>query len=290
MTNHNPNEVKVPKEFAEILERMKETARQREKEEIIQFPLSLLKLFEPKRGTPNSFIRSALFAAIQSKDRVFMKDATLFSQQGLTVKFTGEQLNQEDMTVWLTLVHFARVHPLGNECGFTAYAILKNMGLDDGGEQRKVLYSSIVRLNACSVQISKERKIFGASLVESFLVEEESGSYKIRLNRELINLFGENDWTALDWEERKQLRRKPLASKLHEYYSSHQNPLPVTFEFLFNITGSRNVQFASFKRQVKTALDVLVKISFLASYSIQGDKVTVKRKNTHALPSVKSRQ
>lgn len=270
--------------------KMKEIAKEREATEVIQFPLSLLKIFEPKRGTPNSFIRSALFAAIQSKDRVFMKDSTLFSQQGITVKFTGEQLNQEDMTVWLTLVHFARVHPLGNECGFTAYVILKNMGLDDGGDQRKVLYNSIVRLNACSVQISKNRKIFGASLIESFLVDEESGSYSIRLNKELINLFGENDWTAIDWEQRKQLRRKPLASKLHEYYSSHQNPLPVTFEFLFNITGSRNVQLASFKRQVKTALDVLVKINFLASYSIERDKVTVTRKNTPAPPSVKGRE
>ena len=43
--------------------------------------------------SPNSFLRSALFSAIQSKDREYLEGATLFSQQGITVKFTGRQLN-----------------------------------------------------------------------------------------------------------------------------------------------------------------------------------------------------
>lgn len=265
--------------------KMKEITREREIAELVHFPFSLLKLLEPQRGTPNSFIRSALFAAIQSKDRVFIKDATLFSQQGITIKFTGEQLNQEDMTVWLNLVHFARPHPLGNECGFTAYCFLKNMGLSTGGEQRKVLYETIQRLTACLVEISKDRKIFGASLIESFAVDEDSGSYKIRLNKELVNLFGEDDWTALNWEQRKQLRRKPLASKLHEYYSSHKNPLPVSVEFLHNLTGSNNSQLKDFKRKIKAALEALIKIDFLESYNIEDNKVTVIRKNHFVPPS-----
>ena len=83
---------KADKPIAGTLARMKEVARQREATQAIQLPLWP----EPKRGTPNSFIRSALFAAIQSKDRIFLKEATLASQKGIAVKFTGEQLNQED--------------------------------------------------------------------------------------------------------------------------------------------------------------------------------------------------
>ena len=44
------------------IERIMEKTRQREAKQPIQLPLWP----EPKRGTPNSFIRSALFAAIQS--------------------------------------------------------------------------------------------------------------------------------------------------------------------------------------------------------------------------------
>ncbi|NMQ30028.1 hypothetical protein E4Q23_21080, partial [Candidatus Accumulibacter phosphatis] len=105
---------------------MREIARQRESAEIIQLPLWP----EPKRGTPNSFIRSALFSAIQSKDRQFIDGKTLDSQAGITIKYTGQQLNQEDLTLWETLVHLAKGHPLGNVCSFTAHGLLKAMCLE----------------------------------------------------------------------------------------------------------------------------------------------------------------
>ena len=74
------------KPLMDTVERIMEKARQREATQPLQLPLWP----EPKRGTPNSFIRSALFAAIQSKDRVFLKEATLASQKGIAVKFTGD--------------------------------------------------------------------------------------------------------------------------------------------------------------------------------------------------------
>lgn len=269
-------ESKPSKRVQGIQERCLELAeviRQRESAQVIQLPLWP----EGRRGSPNSFLRSALFAAIQGKDKEFFDKQTLFSQNGYTVKFTGKQLNQEDMTVWLALVDLSRQHPLGNECSFTAYGILKHMGLKDSGAQRKVLYDSIVYLNACSVQIGCGRKTYGGSLVEAFFVDEATGHYRIRLNRELINLFGENDWTAINWEQRKQLRQKPIASKLHEYFSTHEIPKPITIEFLHNITGSKNSAIRDFKRKVKIALDALVKIGFLESYCIEKNLLTVAR-------------
>lgn len=257
-------------------------AAEREAAEIVHLPL----WHTGKAGSPNSILRSALFAAIQGKDRVFLKKAVLFSQQGLSIKFTGEQLNQEDMTVWLALTDLARQHPLGTECSFTAYQILKHMGLKDGGEQRKVLYNSVYRLMACGVEIKANRMAYGGSLVDDFVVDEVTGHYKLTLNRKLIYLFGENDWTEISWVQRKQLRSKPLAQKLHEYYSSHARPLPVTIEFLHNITGSTNKDKYAFKQKLKAAFEALIKIGFLESYQVEDQKVTVERK---IMPSFKAK-
>lgn len=279
---NNTNQQKI----AEISERLQKMLEEKEKTAVYHLP----NWQEDKRGSPNSFLRSALFAAIQSKDRIFMKDAILFSQQGITVKFTGEQLNQEDMTVWLALVDLAREHPLGNECDFTAYGILNHMGFTDGGRERERLQSSIDRLTACLVKIEGNRYVYGGSLIDDFVIDKDSKHYKITLNRQLIRLFGENDWTAINWEQRKQLRQKPLALKLHEYYSSHTRPVPLTIEFLHDITGSNNSQMKDFKRKVKAALDELVKIGFLASYQFEDDKVTVERKHPRALPQTKTRE
>src|SRR4051812_22423230 len=81
---------------------------------VIQLPLWP----EPVRGTPNSFLRSALFAAIQGKTQTRLKRQLLGSIQGVTVRYTGEQLDQSDLDVWEQAIHLARRHPLGNVCTF----------------------------------------------------------------------------------------------------------------------------------------------------------------------------
>jgi hypothetical protein len=273
--------------IAEITERLKKKIEEKEDTAVYHLPFWQ----QDKRGAPNSFLRSALFAAIQSKDRIFIKDKTLFSQQGITVKFTGERLNQEDMSVWLTLVDLARENPLGNECDFTAYEILKHLGLEDGGDQRQRLLENTKRLAACLIEIRVvKRGAYYGSLVDDFYVEEGTDHYKLTLNKKLINIFGDNDWTSLDFGQRKELRQKPLAQKLHEYYSSHERPLPITIDFLHKLVGSANKAIRSFKPKLKAALEELITIGFLASYTIEGDKVTVERKFSRALPQTKTRE
>jgi TrfA protein len=254
-----------------------ERDRKKEEERLATGVIYLPTWREDRRGSPNSFLRSALFAAIQSKNRLNLKKAEIFSQQGVAVTYTGEQLNQEDLTVWLAMVDLMKKDPLGTECKFTAHEILKYMDLGTGGREYERLDDSIVRMIACAVVIKTDTQTYMGSLINECAIEERTKLYKLNLNRHLIKLFGDNDWTAINWEQRKQLRHKPLCLKLHDYYSSHEHPLPIGIEFLSDITGSVNKQKADFKRKVKTALEELVKIGFLREYSIEGDIVKVER-------------
>jgi hypothetical protein len=254
---------------------------QRETSNLIQLPL----WYEPERGTPNSFLRSALFAAIESKDRQFLKGVILASSKDVSIKFTGEQLNQEDLSVWETLVHLARQHPLGNICQFTAHALLKTLGLHTGGAEHRRLHTTITRMIACAVEIKHERVTYIGSLIDDGMViddgmaidDKPTKQYALRLNPNLIRLYGETRWTALNWHQRRQLRRKSLAQALHAYYSTHARPVPVKIATLRDYTGSRNTQPADFKRKVRKALTELVKIGFLNDYRIERDLVTVLR-------------
>jgi hypothetical protein len=246
----------------------------------IQLPL----WFEPERGTPNSFLRSALFAAIQSKDRKFLKEVTLASSRDVSLKFTGEQLNQEDLDVWATLVHLARVSPLGHTCHFTAHGLLTTLGLHTGGHEHRRLHSTITRLRSATIEVRHGLEFYVGGLIEDLSGRDEAESpdqpakrYAVRLNKKLIVLFGETQWTALDWEQRRKLRRKPLAEALHGYFSSHRRPLPVKLATLQAYTGSRNQQPADFKRKVAAALDELKKIQFLGDYHFEDDRVIVHR-------------
>ena len=254
-----------------------ECNRKKEEERLETGVIYLSAWREDRHGSPNSLMRSALFAAIQSKDRVYLNKAEVFSQQGVNISYTGQQLNQEDMTVWLALVDLMKKDPLGTECKFTAHEILKYMGLPTGGTQYEQLEMAVRRMAACLVEVETERYIYGKSLIEGFVIDKDTNQYRVKLSRHLIKLFGDSDWTAIDWEQRKQLRNKQLCLKLHDYYSSHDKPFSVSLKFLSDLTGSVNKQKADFKRKVKTALEELVKIGFLSSYSIEGDIVKVER-------------
>ena len=253
--------------------RLGETVRKRDEVQAAHLP----PWPDNRRGTPNSFIRSALFSAIQGKDRTYLSEAVLFTQQGVTIKYTGQQLNQYDLTIWETLVHLARSQPLGHLCNFTAHTLLQELSLPTGGEQHKPLHSAIIRLTACAVQITHEGKTYFGPLIKSGVKDEVTSHYHIELNRELIRLYGETQWTAIDWQQRVKLRRKPLAQALHAFYSSRRTPFPLKVSYLQQLTGCRNSQPASFKRQCRTAFSELVKIGFLQEYTMEGDTVTVKR-------------
>ena len=168
---------------------------------VIQLPLWP----EHKRGTPNTFLRSALFSAIQGKDRQFIKGQILAAQRGIQVKFTGQQLNQDDLTLWETLVHLAKQHPLGHSCNFTAYGLLRLMALHTGGREHRRLHDAIIRLTACAVEITHDGKTYFGPLIQSGAKDELTSHYAIQLNRDLIRLYGETHWTALDWQQRRQL-------------------------------------------------------------------------------------
>jgi hypothetical protein len=259
--------------LGQALSSLKKRVSERTQNALVQLPLWP----EPKRGAPNSFIRSALFAAIHSKDRQFFKETVLASQDGIEIRYTGEQLNQADLDVWETIVHLAREQPLGTVASFTAHGLLKAMGMPTGNSQHKQLHSTLLRLTACAVEVTHEGKTYFGPLIKSGAKDEVTRHYGIELNKGIIKLFGENQWTALDWKQRQELRGQPLAQALHAFYSSHRDPFAVKLATLQAYTGSRNKQPASFKRQVRAALAQLVDVGFLASFEITDDLVNVRR-------------
>jgi hypothetical protein len=236
---------------------------------------------EPVRGAPNSFLRSALFAAIQGKGRKQMKHELLASMQGITVRYTGEQLDQSDLDVWEQMVHLARQHPLGNICHFTGYGFLKALGRGSGNSQYQWLESVFRRLTACAVVIDTKRKQYGGNLLAHWEQDKDTRSFRLTLNPKTVALYGWNDWTAIDWEQRQMLQGKPLALWLHGFYSSHANPHSLKVETIQQLSGSATKNPRHFKANLKTALADLEAATGIKG-TIEDDLVTVERHGSRA--------
>jgi len=239
--------------------------------EIVQLPLWP----EPARGVPNSALRGALFAAIQGKDRRYMKGELLAVQQDMQIRFTGMQLDQSDLDVWEQALHLARMHPLGTRCDFTAHAFLKALGRRTGKSDHEWLKDVFRRLTACAVEITHNRLTYGGSLLE-FYRDEDTQCYRLEINPKLIALY-DAGWTATDWRQRQQLSRKPLALWLHGFFSSHAEPYPLKVETLMQWSGSQTKQEKHFKANLTKALDDLQAIGAITGYEFNGGLVTTYR-------------
>lgn len=261
-------------------ERVMALARQREEEALKieeEKNVNLPYWQNERRGTPNAFLRSALFAAIQDKDREYLRDTTIYAQNGIEVIFTGEQLNQQDFTVWQTLVHLLRFSSVETRCIFKGYELLQAMEISDGKKNYESLQKSMKRLALCNVEIKTKKYYYPGRLISSYILEYSTQKYSVSLDKEAIKLYSGNDWEGINWNQRLQLRGKPLAQALHAYYSSHREPFPVSLTMLKEITGSKNKQLADFKRKCQAALDDLIDIGFLESGEISKSIVIINR-------------
>jgi hypothetical protein len=246
--------------------------------QIVQLPIWP----EPVRGAPNAFLRSALFSAIQGKTRKPIKNQLLGSMQGVSVKFTGWQLDQSDLDVWEQAIHTARMHPLGNICHFKANAFLKAMGRSNGKKDYLWLDDAITRLVACAVEIRSGKKVFTGSLLSSCTRDEATGLYKLTLDPETIRLYGGQDWTGVEWGQRQALRSKPLALWLHGFYASHAQAYPLKVETLRELSGTGKKEATrDFKIRLRKAFADLEAVAGI-KWTIEGDIVTVERKPTPA--------
>ena len=216
--------------------------------EIIQLPLWA----EATRGTPNSFLRGALFAAIQGKEREYIKGQLLATRDGIKIRFTGMQLDQSDLDVWEQAAELARSHPLGNVCYFRFHAFLKALGRSTGKAQHEWLKEVFRRLTASCVEITHGRYTYGGSMLE-FTCDEDTGVYILHLNPKILSMY-KAGWSAIDFETRQKLRRKPLALWLHGYLSSDAESYSTKVETLHRLSGSKTKELRFFKVNLKAAI------------------------------------
>ena len=238
---------------------------------VIQLPLWP----EPKRGAPNAVLRGALFAAIQGKGRAAMlRKELVAAQRGITIRYTGWQLDQSDLDVWEQALHLARTQALGTQCRFTEKGFLKALGRQTGKSDREWLRSAFARLTATAVEISDGHRTYGGNLLE-FYRDEDTGRTVLEINPKLAALYGRTQWTQIDWEQRQWLRGKPLALWLHGFYASHAAPHPLSVAYLHKLSGSQTKQLWKFKQNLTQALRDLEAADAIRGFEIRDDLVHV---------------
>jgi len=214
---------------------------------------------DPTRGVPNVILRSALCAAIGKGGRTYLDQMPLASFKNFSVLYTGQQLDQGDLSVWLMVLNYARSQraQMGQEFRFTAYGMLTGLRKTDTGGNRKVLHKRLLRLTANAVEIVHDHRTYVGSLIEDFKRDEGTGEYVMTLNSKLLPFFDPDQFTQVSWEVRLDLEGKPLAQWLHGFYESHAAPFELRIASLMRWSGSENTNLRSATQKLRKALSAV---------------------------------
>jgi len=124
------------KRFAQSIEydeEINKKAKPTEEAEIIYLPQEILE----HRAAPNFCLRSALFSVVKKGHRRMFDNQLIASQPGYEVRYSGKQLDQFDLDVWLAVKHLCLKWPLGSEVYFSASEVFSFIGSKYGGKSRE---------------------------------------------------------------------------------------------------------------------------------------------------------
>ena len=239
---------------------------------------------EDRRGVPNPLIRGGLFTTRMSTKRMSLKSEQIASLSNSDILYTGEELRQDDLTVWMSIVNLGRDRPVGEPCIFTAYRMIKDMKWRMHVDSYTRLRACIERLKVTSVKITTKGQDSGyaGSLIRDFAFNnvDEAGNtrWMVRLEPAIANLFLFENTTLLEWEQRKQIgTRAALTLWLHTFYSSHREPLSYSVTKLHELCKSEEKKLANFRARLRNSMETLIAIGLLENYAIMSDVVHVKR-------------
>ena len=231
---------------------------------------------EELRTCPSCVLRSALFGVVRRGRRRYLERQIIAAWANTTIRYTGMQLDQADLDVWLAALHIARESGLGAPVRTSIGTMLKAMGRTQDGRAYEDFNNTIVRLTGCVVEITVNRKTYGGSLIESFERDEDTGRYMLYLNPRLVVLFEDDAFALIDWEQRHGLRRD-LSKWLHGYILSHKatprEPHRIGLEKLRDLCGSETGELKKFRQQIREAMAELQEASIVTRWKITSGDV-----------------
>ena len=125
---------------------------ERRKFMVVQLPLWA----DEVRAHPNESCRAALFTVRRARKRKSFLDESIFVVGDGAISYTGFELRAEnDELVWLQILHYAKMLPLGRWVEFTPYQLCQDIGWTPSGPNYKLLRDCLLRLKATALTISQ---------------------------------------------------------------------------------------------------------------------------------------
>lgn len=223
---------------------------------------------------PNCLVRTGLFGI--SNNGKMLKRTKIPSLAGIEMVYTGGQLVQSDFDVWYGALSLSKAQGNASMIVFGANQFLKMLDRSTGKSDREWLKMSMAKLKATAIEVTLGDHTYVGSLLDDFYRDEKSEKYVVKLNLKMASMFAPNTWSTLDFKQRSELRRKPLAQWLHAFYSTHRQPLDYGVEKIMTLCVSECANLADFRKKLRRALEALAEVTgWTCRINKEADTLTV---------------
>lgn len=186
---------------------------------------------------PNHLNRSSFIAPIARGRRKRHQQTEMVTRRDCVLEYTGEQLDEADGDLIMALIAFAQPYPLGTPVPLNRKELLRKIKLGSiGSTQYDWLYKSMKRLRE-GVLFLEARKFDGSTRysvgkMQSFNVlkdldyDGESETYTYTLDPRWVVMFGNREYSLIDWDKRMQIGRGlDMAKTLQRLVATSADPV-----------------------------------------------------------------
>ena len=185
--------------------------------------------------------------------------------------YVGPELRQDDLDVYLELLHWARDKSLNGTLKFKRAELMRALGWSRTPFYYDKLLQCMRRLSQANIEGLITRRDnqeivhhrFNFNLVDAFEYKDIDGRmarfWHYRLPGELVKFFTSSGYARIEQSHRSALRNNHIAKWLQLYFASHKvnNKYAISVETLMCHCGSKASDIKTFRQKLKAALKLL---------------------------------
>ncbi len=211
---------------------------------------------------PNHLNRSSFIAPIARGRRKFHRQAEMVTRKDCVLEYTGEQLDEADGDLIMALIAFAQPYALGTAVPLNRKELLRKIKTGTiGSTQYDWLYRSMKRLREGTLFLEARKpdgstrytvgKLESFNVLKDLKYDGESETYTYILDPRWVVLFGNKEYSLIDWDKRMQIARGlDMAKTLQRLLATSSDPVQ-----RYGLDGLKvQMEYASPMRKFRDAL------------------------------------
>lgn len=229
---------------------------------------------------PNHLNRSSFIAPIARGRRKFHRQTEMVTRKDCVLEYTGEQLDEADGDIIMALIAFAQAFPIGTPVPLNRAELLHKIKRSTGKGDYDWLHRRIKALTEATLFLEAKKpdgstrysigKTVSFRIIASFIYDDEAESYSYSLDPRWVEMFGNREYSLIDWDKRMQIGRgQDMAKTLQRLIASSSDQIQRYALDWLKIKMEYASPMRKFKEAVQAAVHELERLDIVSKGNIE---------------------